>query len=199
MSEARPDRFDPRGAITVDLRLGQVRVDASARVLVPLEALSDLCLAAGEDATAELGEALGVAIGRRIASHFGRTAVSTGAVHGAVRAAPFGAVVEHLAGEFALSGLGALRAERWGRALLLVVDGAPTSLGPLADVLLAGVLVGALRLCVGDSVNVVAVGRDGGRARFALLSGETAERVAGELASGKGWLEVAQSLRGGTA
>src|SRR5689334_22347123 len=114
-----PDlRFDPSQALTFDLAHGLVHLEgAPSRLLVPADGLLVLARAAGPAAVATFGRSLGDAMGRRVAS---RLAEAEG-----VRAATVEVVVEHLGGELALIGLGSLGLERWGRALVMVVDQSP--------------------------------------------------------------------------
>src|SRR4051812_39599835 len=106
--------FDATKRVTFDLAEGRVTLGerdgaAAPAVLVPAEALARACRAGGPPVSAALGAAIGEPIGERIASRAGGT--------DALRAEPLEAIVDHLGGEFALAGLGALAAERWGRAL----------------------------------------------------------------------------------
>ncbi len=173
-----PDlRFDPSKAVTFDLTHGLVHLEgAPSRVLVPAEALLALAAAAGAEATATFARTLGEPLGRRVAARLSEQSVI---------GAPVEVVVEHLGGEMALAGLGSLGLERWGRAAVLVVDQSP--LGGAGDVLLEGVLAGAVGAAAARTVHVLRLGRDGVRARF-LLGGEPGvARVRGWLAEGVPW------------
>lgn len=190
-------RFDPSKAITFDLTSGLVHLEgAPARVLVPADALSALCATAGAEAAAAFGRALGVPMGRRLAGRFSASGASgTADAEGAsagVRAASIEAVVNHLGGELALAGLGSLGLERWGRALVLVVDHSP--LGAAGDALLEAVLEGALAEATGRAARTAALGREEARARF-LVSGSAAiEKVRTWLARGVSWGEALARL-----
>ena len=107
--------FDASKAVTFDLSRGQIQKDDEPRLLVSASALLALCQAAGVDATGVFARAAGDAIGRAIARRFERTGSDA-------RDASVETVVEHLSGELAVAGFGTLSAERWGRALVLVVD-----------------------------------------------------------------------------
>jgi hypothetical protein len=185
-----PDaRFDPRTAVTFDLVHGLVAVgDATAHVVVPAGALGVLCGAAGAEATVAFGRALGEAIGTRVASRL-RT-------REAARAAAVEEVLEALGAEVAVTGLGSLSIERWGQALVLVVDHAP-ALGPHADELAAALLEAALRALTGRDARVGLLGREGGRARFLVASAAAIARVRAALAAGRGWGEALVALHGG--
>jgi len=139
--------FNPSEAVTFDLAFGHLHLDgAPSRVMVPAGALLKLCEAAGAEQAAELGSAVGEALGRRVAV---RMAAGQEDRTAAVRAAGLEAVVEQLAGELALVGMGALSAERWGKALVLIVDQSP--FGDAGDELLAEVLQAALHALVGGT------------------------------------------------
>jgi hypothetical protein len=167
-------RFDPSKAVTFDLAHGLVHLEgAPARLLVPAEALVLLAGAAGPEATATFGRLLGEALGLRVASRL------------AAAAAPVEAVVEHLGGELALSGLGSLGLERWGRALVLVVDQSP--LGAAGDGLLEAVLAGAVEAASGRDVCAVRLGREGVRARFFVGGVPGAVKLKGWLSQGLSW------------
>lgn len=171
-------RFDPSKAVTFDLAHGLVHLEgAPARLLVPADALGALAGAAGPEAASAFGRTLGEAMGRRVAS---RLATAEG-----VGAAAIDVVVDHLGGELALSGLGSLGLERWGRALVLVVDQSP--LGAVGDALLEAALAGAVEAAAGKSVRTVLLGREGVRARF-LVGGEAgAAKMKAWLAEGLAW------------
>jgi hypothetical protein len=170
--------FDPSKAVTFDLARGLVRQEgAPSGLIVPAEALAALAHAAGPEAASAFGRSVGEAIGRRVASRFT-------AADGA-RAAGVGAVVEHLGGELAMTGLGSLGLERWGRALVLVIDQSP--LGAGGDALLESVLVGALSAAVGEPSNLTVLAREGGRVRFLIASRAAADKVRAWLDEGVSW------------
>src|SRR4051812_14422443 len=103
-------RFDPSKAVTFDLASGLVHIEgAPSRLLVPAEALGALCAAAGDGATAAFGRAIGVPMGRRIASRFAGDSADAG---DSVRKASVEEIVDHLGGEMAIAGLGSLAIER---------------------------------------------------------------------------------------
>jgi hypothetical protein len=189
MSEPGPTTFDPRGAILLDREAGQLRVGASTpRVLVPAEALVALCGRAGEELTVALGQAVGEAIGARLRERFERA--------GGVGGASFSVVVEHLAGEVGLAGLGALQAERWGKALALVVDRSPVAHEAIGDVMLCGVLSEALRVATGTASAVVPVAREGTSTRFLVLGDGAVDGVLRELERGTTWSAIVSELNG---
>ncbi len=60
--------FDPTEAVTFDLDFGRIHLDgAPSRVMVPAAELMTICAAAGSEATARLGAAMGKAAGKRVA------------------------------------------------------------------------------------------------------------------------------------
>jgi hypothetical protein len=197
MSESVPAKFNPRGEVTFDLACGQVHLDgAPARVMVPADALQVLCEAAGRSSIAELGRVMGEAIGRRIRVRLGAVAADLDGKQHAVREAPFEQVIEQLAMELALVGLGALSAERWGRALVLVVAGSP--LGSMSGAaLLADILAAALEAAIGIEAAVQHVDRDGTKSRFAVVSAASAAAIQNGLAAGTGFAEILGALQRG--
>lgn len=179
--------FDASNALTFDLEHGIVRLDGvPERVLVPAESLAALVAAAGELATSVFGAAMGSDMGRRVAS---RLAGADG-----VRSATIDSVVDHLGGELALAGLGTLGAERWGSALVIVIDQSP--LAEAGDGLLAAVLEGAFAVSAGRRVSAAKLMRDGVRARFLLTSAEGAAKVGTWIAAGSDWGDALVRLHG---
>lgn len=142
------------------------RVDRGGdQILVAADALSDLCRAAGDEAVSDFGRRVGTAIGRRVAER-----LSDGAA-----TATLEEVLDHLGGELALIGLGSLSLERWGRALVLSIDGAP--LGPPLDKLLGAVLEGALQRGFGRDCRAAKLMRDDRQVRFLIASPESASKL----------------------
>ena len=179
-------QFDPSRAVTFDLSRGRVALDqASSRVLVPSDLLLDLCASAGDDARKDFGRRLGTECGRRAADRLGdgRTEASLEIVLG------------HLGGELALVGLGNLGLERWGKALVMTLDGSPT--GAAGDTLLAAVLEGALQRLFGRDSAAVKLGRDGDLVRFLIASAKTAASVEQSLQKGSAWGAVLADLQQG--
>jgi hypothetical protein len=189
------ETFDPTKAVEFDLAHGAVTLRRSShRVLVPADALAALCDAAGEVATAELGEAMGEALGMSISS---RMEAMGGKGQEAVRNAPLSQMVDWLGGEVALLGLGCLSFERWGKAMIAVLDDNPA--GAMGDGLFESLLASALTVASGREVGVVRVDRAGARARFLVSSPSVATAARAELKTGKGWGDVLVGLHGGGA
>ncbi|MEO7331936.1 MAG: hypothetical protein ABI193_25390 [Minicystis sp.] len=183
-------RFDPSKAVTFDLASGLVQLSgAAARLLVPIEALSVLCEAAGPNAAATFGRAVGEAMGARVKARLeGESAVNEASVE---------AMVEQIGGELGLGGMGSLSLERWGKAMVLVIDGSP--LGPRGDGLLEAVLAGALDAATGRSVRSLLLEREEGRARFLITGDAGLEKVTSLLADGLSWGEALARLHASPA
>lgn len=186
--------FNPSEAVTFDLQFGHIHLDgAPTRVMVPAEALVALCQAAGEEETAAFGHAMGEAVGRRVGV---RLAGGSQNRHGAAREATFETVIHHLAGELALLGIGSVTAERWGKALVLIVDQSP--LGQDGDALIAQILQSAIQALVDQPARVLRLHRDGVRSRFLTVSGAAAQGVQQRLDAGENWGSVIATMHGGT-
>ena len=164
-------RFNPSGSVSFDLLRG--RVDCGGdHVLVAADALVDLCRAAGDEAVSDFGRRLGTAVGRRIADRLGDSAAS----------ASIEDILEHLGGELAVAGLGSLGLERWGRALVLTIDGGP--FGQQLDRLLGAVLEGALQRTFGRDCRAAKLMRDDRQVRFLIANPSSADKVAQWVGSG---------------
>jgi hypothetical protein len=163
-------RFNPSGSVSFDLVKGRVDLGGE-HVLVPADALVDLCRNVGDDAVVDFGRRLGTAAGRRVAERLGEGSPAS-----------LEDVLEHLGGELALLGLGSLGLERWGRALVLTVDGAP--FGQQLDRLLGAVLEGSLQRAFGRDCHAVKLVRDDRQVRFLITSAASASKVSQWLGSG---------------
>ncbi len=175
-------RFNPSGSVSFDLVRGRVDLGGD-HVLVPADALVDLCRAAGPDAVTDFGRRLGTAIGRRVADRLGDAAAS----------ASLEEALDHLGGELALAGFGSLGLERWGRALVLTIDGGP--FGQQLDELLAAVLEGALQRAFGRDCRAAKLMRDDRQVRFLIASPSGAGKVAAWLSSGISYGEALTRLQ----
>jgi hypothetical protein len=186
--------FNPAEAVTFDLQFGHIHLDgAPTRVMVPADALVALCDAAGEEETATFAHAIGEAVGRRVGV---RLAGGSANRHEAVRKAGLEVVVTQLAGELAVLGIGSVSAERWGKALVLVVDQSP--FGEEGDGLLEAILQSALHALVNSKARVIKLAREGVRARFLAVSGASVESVRKRLDAGESWGAVVAAMhRGG--
>jgi len=174
--------FDASKAVTFDLSRGQIQKEgAEPRLLVSASALVALCNAAGGEAASAFARATGQSIGAAIAARFERAGHDVGG-------AAIDAVVEHLSGELAVAGFGRLSVERWGQALVLVVDYGPaTEAGDdLLRALLGAAVAGAAKL----DLECVRLVREGERARFFIAGRRGAEKVRQWLGSGVSWGEA---------
>ena len=179
-------RFNPSGSVSFDLVRG--RVDCGGdHVLVAADALVALCRAAGDEAVSDFGRTLGTALGRRLADRLGNGSSS----------ATMEEVLEHLGGELAVLGLGSLGLERWGRALVLTLDGGP--FGPQLDRLLGAVLEGALQRGFGRDCRAAKLMRDDRRVRFLIASPSSASRVSEWIGAGVSYGDALTRLQAGAA
>jgi hypothetical protein len=174
-------RFNPSGSVSFDLVRGRVECGGQ-QVLVAAEALVDLCRAAGDEAMSDFGRRLGTAAGRRIAERLGD----------GVSSASLEDVLEHLGGELAVLGLGSLGLERWGRALVLTVEG---SLGAQLDRLLGAVLEGALQRAFGRDAHATKLVRDDRHVKFLIASAASASKVSHWLTNGVGYADALSRLQ----
>ena len=180
--------FDPTDAVRFDLPRGSVhtRGDDERVVLVPAAALSAVVASAASvspEAVDALGRALGSALGRR-------AAIRTGHVEGASPEA----FVTQLAGEAAIAGVGVLSVERWGRAMVVVIEGSP-----LASALLAPIVTSAIEAASGRRVWGALLSRDDRLARVFVGSEGAAGRVRAWIASGMAWGDAVVKLHGAGA
>lgn len=154
---------------------------------MPSVAIAELCLSAEDQVVAALGRRLGETVGRAIEAEFRNEGSS-------VRGAPLDQVVDHLDGHWALMGLGRLCFERWGSALVAVIDDSP--LDDTGDELIAQILSSALSPATSASICCVRLHRERSRARFFLTSRAGADRVREWLESGVPWAEALVRLHG---
>ena len=154
-------------------------------MLVAADALIDLCRAAGDEAVSDFGRRLGTALGRRLADRLGDGATS----------ASMEVVLDHLGGELAVMGLGSLGLERWGRALVLTLDGGP--FGQQLDRLLGAVLEGALQRGFGRDCRATKLMRDDRQVRFLIASPKSAGKVSEWIGSGVSFGDALTRLQNG--
>jgi hypothetical protein len=180
--------FDASKAVTFDLARGQLRIGDSARgIVVPVHVLERFSEAAGDETAILVWRMIGDAMGERAARRLG--GVGKGA-----RDASVESFIDHLAGELSIAGVGSLSGERWGRALLLVVDHCP--LGSAGDQRIASLLSGAISTATSTDTRVVVLARDRDRARFLVTGAAGADKVRAWLGSGVGWGEALVLLHG---
>lgn len=177
--------FDPSGAVRFDLKSGAASdAQGSRLVVLPSSALEALERTSPEGVV-ELGNELGRVCGERVAFRLGGDA--------GVRAAQLEIVISHLAGELAVAGVGALHLERWGRALVCVVENPSHA----SDAFVSAVLAGALSAASGRDVAVAPLARNG--ARYFVGAPRAADRVRMLAAQGKGHAEILGALQGGAS
>ncbi len=170
----------PEHAVTFDLASGLVHLaDAPKRVLCAADALEALLEAAPPVAREAFAERLGAPLGTRLARRLDAASATVEEV------------VDHLGLELALAGLGALSVERWGAALVLVVDHAPLGADTLAAVI-AAALEAATRL----GAHVIPLMRDATRTRLLVTGAAGAAKARERLGEGRGWGEVLVELHG---
>lgn len=178
-------RFDPTRAIIYDLARGQLRDDEGAsRLNVPAHLLLRLCEHAGPDCSRDFARSLGEELGRRVADKLSQERQS----------ASVEVWTEHLGGQLALVGLGDLKVEQWGRALVLRVAGAPKGIATLLE----GVLEGALHRGLGRKVSPVSFER-GDEIEFLILSDDAAPRAQALRQEGSTLGQIVEALHKGAA
>lgn len=172
--------FDPNGAVRFDLRSGTATDAQGARlVLVPSAALGAL----DDDVLGRIGAEIGRACGARVAEALGGAS--------GVRGASLEAVVSHLAGELATMGTLALRLERWGQAMIAVVDNPSVDRAAFLEALLAG----AIGAASGTSVFVASLGPSGDTVRLFVGSQSTSARVRTLKGAGRSYAEIIAKLQ----
>jgi hypothetical protein len=180
--------FEPSRAVDFDLARGAVRASSGERVvLVPARVLDEAVRLLAAPEGAKVAREIGAACGARVASRLGGVA--------GVLAAAIEIVALHLAGELAIAGMGALRLERWGRALVMVVANAALANGAA----LAALLEGAIGAATGREVGCAVIAREEGAARVLVASKQAIERAVGWLADGVPWGDVLARLQRGDA
>jgi hypothetical protein len=148
--------------------------------------LAALAEAAGMTAAAEFGRALGRRLGARVSAK----------LDAQVREASIDAVASALAGELAMAGLGTLVVERWGRALVLVLEGGSLGQGAGADALRAASLEAVLSRATGRDVHATSLSRDAQKLRVLVASAATVGRARAWLDEGVSWGDVIARLHG---
>jgi hypothetical protein len=128
--------FDLSEAVRFDLSRGTVHALGEERtVLLPVDALFDLVAAAGPEVAAAVGKEMGVGMGERVARRLGG--------EDGVREASLETVVNAIAMEMCVAGLGSFGIERWGKAMVLALDHTPRLGGIFITSLLEGTIQGA--------------------------------------------------------
>ena len=181
---------DLTSAVRFDLRRGIVNLDQRAVLLSEL-VLANLLAAAGPDASALAGRVLGAGMGNRIAARFGGAE--------AVRAGPLEGVLSALAGEVSVSGFGTVSIERWGRAMVLVVENAPRVDGGFVASMLQGAIEAAVTSASSTAseqqIRCLALSSADPMLRVLVASGRGVERVRMWLAEGIPWGDALARLQ----
>lgn len=174
--------FDATHAIQFDLGRGNVHSgeEQECVLLVPAGALARLAAAAPTEASDALGSAFGDAIGRRARARL------KDAANDSVEA-----VVTQLAGEAALVGIGSVSLERWGRAVVVLIEGSP-----LTSDLLVPLVRSALEAMFGRKVWCALLSNESQVARVLVTSERGTERVRDWIASGISWGSALTRLQG---
>lgn len=172
--------FDPGGYFAFDLARGAVHTRHGERVLVlASDVLGPLVSTAVRQGDLTAVRMLGKRIGEDAARSLG----------GDVKAAAPEAVVTHASGMLSLLGWGTLVLERWGHALVLVLEGAPNLDAERLG--LAALLGGVLTTLGGRDVACVPVNGT----RFVIVHPSIAEAVWGWSKEGKDLSSVIARLQ----
>jgi hypothetical protein len=183
--------FDPAQALRIDLARGQLSLAGSGggsgnRLLVPLDSMIDLLSSADNDAITAFGAGIGTDMGRRVRDRLGS----------AVDQASVELFLEHLGGEIALAGLGSLSLERWGYALVLVLEGLKDAAS--LEILVAALLEAVIQRALSRDVTVVSLGRQADALKFAMLGRHAKDQVEQAMAAGKSLGDVLTQLHQST-
>ena len=182
------------GPVEFDLSRGRVERRASSEakgahdeqvVLIPIAALVGLEKAAGHEPTKQFVRSIGVSFGRRAAARLGSA--------DGVAGASLEAFVSTLASEIAVAGWGALHLERWGKAMVLVVEHGPAL--PLG--LFAALIEGAVEAAAAREVHGVGLGSEQsaeGVVRVLVASAKSAEHARRWMLEGASEADVLRRL-----
>lgn len=180
--------FDLSGIVRFDLDRGRVTLrdrtgandETSSRTLVPADALASLCRHVSREAVLDFGRRIGTDVGRRVAERLERE----------LNEATPETLLDHLGGEMALLGLGSLRLELWGRAMVFTIEssalletGSSDPRDPAAE-LLGAVLEGAIARGLGRDARLLPLSRDARELKLLACNPSTRARVEGWLAEG---------------
>lgn len=175
--------FDANQMVRFQLTRGAVELaSGSPLCLVPASALRELCEQAPRPIVQGFGRSMGVELGRRVVARVGSV--------DKVRGSTIETIVTQVAGECAIAGLGALRTERWGRALLVIVDG-----GLVPSAFLGAIVEGLLEQSSGKTLAVTLLHEDKASARFLVSSPQTKARAEDWLQGGASWSDVVTRLQ----
>jgi hypothetical protein len=197
--------FDLSGIVRFDLERGRVTLrdksgasdERSSRAVVPVDALAALCRTVSPEVVVDFGRGIGTDLGRRLAERLDRE------LHGASPQL----ILDALGGEVALLGLGSLRLELWGRALVFafeqssLLQASPGDANDASTRLLAAVLEGAIARGLGRDACVLPIARSHDEVRLLVCSRSAEARVRSWLADGCHYGEALARLNeaGGTS
>lgn len=193
--------FDSSRAVRFDLREGTISLaDRELQLLLPLEDV--LALAAGARSLHALARGVGRRAMLRTAARLadldptslGGRGETAQPPRDLLRSASLPDVVEQLGGELALLGLGNLRAETWGSALVMVLD--PCSLDGRGDELVEGIVEGALGVATEQEVSALVLDRQAGVVRIVVGHGGTIAHLRPLVALGASFTDVIRALHG---
>jgi hypothetical protein len=174
--------FDPTRAVVFDLNRGQVALSGGGSVLlVPTQAITELCGELEPASVRQLGVSFGKQAGARVRARLGASAVPSLEV-----------IVDQLGGELALAGLGSLAIERWGQALVVRIENCP--LGPQGQELMSAYIESALYAVVAREVIALGLERKSQSFRLLLCGKAASVRVKGFLSSGGSWGDALVAL-----
>lgn len=155
-------------------------------MLVPCSTLAMLT-AGAPDVLAALGRGVGATAGARAVARLGGAPVA--------RSLDFDDVAFALAAELSVAGVGLFSYERWGRAIVVVVRGAPVTSAPFLESLVAS----ALSTVGGRDVHGVALSDAHGAWRILAASRDGSRRVRALLAQRIAWADALARLHAGGA
>ncbi len=187
-------RVDLTSAVRFDLPRGAVHTTGSGlagqgeerAILIPVAALAEALASAPRDTREHVARAVGGSIGRRAASRFGGSS--------GVRDADVESVVESLAAEIALAGFGVLSLERWGKALVILLEAPPAFDSQFFAPLLEAAFGAATAWATRASLTCLHLSNDDG-SRFLIARGTSGEQVRMWMNSGVTWAEAIRRLQ----
>ncbi|MFO0612586.1 MAG: hypothetical protein U0414_08370 [Polyangiaceae bacterium] len=203
--------FNPSKAVVFDLARGAVHVGGSSstssssspadgrgaapsHVLVPADLFATLVDHYAGSRT--LGHTIGGDIARRAAARIGQgsgTLRPPSAEPGRLRAVSLNEVVDLVGGELALLGLGSLRIERWGDAMLFALD--PCALDERADAFVEGIIEGILEVGGGRAAHAAVIDRTNDTARVLVAGAAAVERARAMALVGTPFTEIVTELQ----